>query len=144
MNENRLQRIDIYVIAFALILAGYFVWNATNVLGSAPSGLEATEARAQTITVGTSAPTTLFATSTGCASRVVTTVSQPIKILFSGVNIATSSMGLTTGHFQAASTTIVYDSGLYGCGVMTALGYGGSTDFAGSTSSSTLTISEFR
>lgn len=140
--EN-LKRIDYYVLALVLVLAVYFMFNAQRTLGGAVSGTLATEGRAQTIVVGTSAPVTLFATSTSCAARVVTTVSQPIKILFSGVHIATSSMGLTTGHFQAASTTVVYDGGLYGCGVMTALGYGASNDFAGSTSSSTLTISQF-
>jgi hypothetical protein len=81
---------------------------------SAPIGLQAYVATSSAPTVGTS-PSLVFATST-CSARVITTYASPIMISLSDVQGFTPSA--TQGHLQAASTTVVYDSGLYGCGAV--------------------------
>lgn len=138
--ENKLQRIDIYVIAIALVVAGYFMWNAQQVLGGAPAGLPATIGTSSTVLVGTSTPMTLTATSTGCAARIISTGAQAIKISFDW-KLSSTTLDNNIGHFQGGSTTVAYDSGLYGCSVVTARGIYQGGDVAGSNSSSTVTVS---
>lgn len=82
-----------------------------------------------------------FATSSGgCTSRVIS-ISDGLG---KGVNIKFSDhAGFTlsgvAGHFQAGSTTEVYDAEIYGCGKLTVFGLNGATvvgltvtEFAGS------------
>lgn len=96
-------------VVFLVLVVTYFSSN-NNALGSAPTGLSATIATSTNPTVGTTA-LTVFATSS-CAARIITTVASPIMITFSDAFTPTA----TYGHLQAASTTVVYDSGQYGCG----------------------------
>ena len=80
---------------------------------------------------------TLFSAKTdgSCKARVVTTRGSSAIMLSFGdtTGFGSTTLSGTAGHLQLASTTVVYDSGLYGCGRMTAFGW----------SSSTVTISEF-
>lgn len=92
---------------------------------------------ATTTTVGPQSTVTLFAAKTdgSCKSRVITTNNNAIHLSFgdtTGFGSTTISTGV--GHYQAASTTVAYDSGLYGCGLVAARGL---------TASGTVTISEF-
>ncbi len=111
--------------------------------GSAPTGLPSTFATTSTVTVGPSVASTasttvpVFGTITACASRVITTVAQPIMLLWSNAPISstTANPSALFGHEQLASTTVVYDSGQFGCGYVNAYGY---------TASTTISISEFR
>lgn len=89
--------------------------------GAAPSGLSATIATTSTQTVNTTA-STVFATSTNCASRVISTASSSIKITFSDRIGETPND--TTGLTQGASTTKEYDAGLYGCGLVKVYSFG--------------------
>lgn len=57
-----------------------------------------------------------FATSSTCTSRIVTTKTAPILLGFMDSATATQQYG----HLQAASTTVQYDSEIYGCGRWTA------------------------
>ena len=87
-------------------------------LGQAQSGLPAPNSFATTAVyeVGNSV-VQITATSSperNCFSRVITTV-EAAYIGFS--DAATSTLVESRGHIQAASTTVTYDSGLYGCGV---------------------------
>lgn len=82
-------------------------------------GLPATVATSSSPTINTT-PAILFATST-CATRVITTVASPIMLTFSDVQGKVPSG--TTGHLQAASTTVAYDADLYGCGTFRAFGF---------------------
>jgi hypothetical protein len=105
---------------------------------SAPSGLVASIASSSVpLAVGPQAVTTLFNANGGCASRVISTVAQPIMLSFSTstADALRNKPSGTVGIQQAASTTVVYDSGTYGCPEVTAYGYN---------ASSTITISEFR
>lgn len=118
----------------ALLGVAYLIGVSTfPAYGSAPSGLQATVATSSPagIVVGTTAQT-VFATST-CSARVITTVAKPIMITFSSFNEATPSG--VFGHYQAASTTVAYDSGVYGCGALKVYGFDAST---------TITVTETR
>lgn len=124
--------ITIALIAmFATIVAIMFSYS-NFAKASAPSGLPATMATSSTIVVGTSSITTLFADNLMCSSRVISTVAQPIMLSFGAMSSTTPSG--TIGHYQAASTTVAYDSGIYGCGLVSAYGFNAST---------TITKSEF-
>lgn len=127
--------------AIAIILFGLFVFSFVQETrfanASAPSGLPATVATSSTIAVGTSTKATiLFAGDGTCSARIITTYAQPVMLSFAAVSSTTISQ--TVGHLQAASTTVVYDSGLYGCGLFTAIGEVYSTALA----STTITLTE--
>lgn len=105
--------ISITIILGMIVLTAMFL--TQKAFGSAPSGLQASVATSTlAYPVGTS-QTILFATST-CASRVITTRDVPVSLSFN------ESVGqvptATSGHVQLASTTVVYDSGQYGCGTV--------------------------
>lgn len=120
--------ISMMVLSIILvILSGSFSAHA-----SSPSGLPAVMATSSTVIVGPGNSMTAFATST-CASRVISTVAQPVMITFTD-NAGQSPTG-TYGHLQAASTSMAYDSGLYGCGALKVYGFVAST---------TITVSEAR
>lgn len=56
----------------------------------------------------------VFASST-CTARIITTYASPIMITFSdSAGVGGGPTG-TFGHLQAASTSILYDAGQYGC-----------------------------
>lgn len=110
-----------YGIVIALVLAIVYMFgaSATRVGASAPVGLPTTVATTSNPTIGTTA-SLLFATST-CDARIITTVASPIMLTFSDVQgkVPTGVFG----HLQAASTTVVYDSGQYGCNAVRAYGF---------------------
>lgn len=91
---------------------------------------------ATSTSVGIYAPVTLFADeeSPTCHNRVVTT-NHDIRLSFDEVaGHGSSTLSGTVGHLQIASTTVAYDSALYGCGQMTA---------KATTATTTVTISSF-
>lgn len=88
--------------------------------GSAPAGLATSVASTTSQAVSTTARL-LVATST-CDARVITSRAQPLMLTFSDYNGATPTA--TFGHLQSASTTVVYDSGQYGCGAVKVYAYG--------------------
>ena len=104
--------LQIAVICAVAVLLVTFLVVKNPVMGSAPSGLPAKVATSTNPTVGTTA-LTVFATSS-CAARIITTVASPIMVTFSDQFTPTA----TYGHLQAASTTVAYDSGQYGCGAV--------------------------
>jgi hypothetical protein len=120
-------------LSAAILVISLFFGGTTNVNASAPSGLPATVATSSAALVNTTA-SMLFATSTAgqCSARIVTTYASPIMLTFSDY-IGQSPTG-QFGHLQGASTTVAYDSGLYGCGLVKAYSF----------VSQTITISESR
>lgn len=98
---------------------------------SAPYKAGATDATVIPAKVATTSPaavsataSTVFATST-CTSRVISTQAVPIMVTYSDNQGRTPSA--TLGHFQAASTTVVYDAGLYGCDAFKVYSFGAQT-----------------
>ncbi len=136
MNIKKFSLVDYVSILVGLIsltLLAFSFHDAPRVDASAPPGLPSTIATSSTITLNTTSAFNIAATST-CAARIVTTNSQPIMLKFadnSGITLSTIS-----GHLQLASTTVAYDSGQYGCGLMTGMVAG-----VGSTN---ITVSESR
>ena len=118
------------VILAVLAIIYLFGTQTPHSLASAPSGLNATIATSSSYSLTTTA-SVLFATST-CAARIITTQASPIMLTFS--DYAGQTPTALLGHLQAASTTVAYDSGLYGCGLVKAYSF----------TTATTTVSESR
>ena len=112
MKENFIAVGIVLVIA----MSGYLVFKAGEravSLGGALAGSEAKIATSTTSNLGAAGATALFSTSTGCTSRIITTTPiAPIRLTFRDDDVPTA----TFGHIQAASTSVAYDSAIYGCG----------------------------
>lgn len=123
-NNITLAKILFGMIVTAFLFAGIII-QASKASAAAPSGLPATVATSSPagITVGTTA-ITVFATST-CSARIISTVNKPIMITFT--DIAGQTPSATFGHVQSASTTVAYDSGIYGCGALKVYGFDSNT-----------------
>lgn len=111
---NTLTKTLVSVVAIAAItviaVLGQVAFTA---FGAAPSGLPATVGTSTTRHLAAATPTLVFPTSTNCAARVITTASSTVMISFSDKQSLVPSP--TAGHFQTGSTTVAYDSGIYGC-----------------------------
>jgi disulfide bond formation protein DsbB len=118
------------VILFIGIFLGIYGSYVQPAFGSDATQIPATHASTTRITVTTTA-STAFATST-CAARTITTSASPVMLTFSDITGQTPTGSL--GHLQAASTTVTYDAGLYGCGRLKV--YSDATQL--------ITVSEFR
>jgi hypothetical protein len=86
-------------------------------------GIVPSVASSSLMVVGPQSAVTLFAKNTGCAVRVVSTLANPVMLSFS----STLTPSATQGHVQAASTTVAYENGSYGCGQLSAYGFNAST-----------------
>ena len=98
------------------------------IVGAAPAGLR-TRLVSNTVTtvgpqlvahpVATTTPVhrVLFLGNTTCQARVITTLGTGIQFTY-GVESSSTTLSSTKGHFQAASTTVVYDASVWGCGVV--------------------------
>lgn len=118
----------------ALLGTGYLLVHTNDAVGESFTGTATTVSSATTTTVGPDTVVTLFARNSQCNSRIVTTNEDAIHISFQDVTgFGSTTLSTNAGHYQAASTTVAYDSGIYGCGHMTALGL---------TASGTVTITE--
>lgn len=131
-----MKKLETFVITIAILtiilsIAVVLKSNGIRPLGQAVPGSHADIATSSTKSVGPQAVTTLFTSNIVCTSRIISTVSQPIMLSFDP-NITPTA---TRGHLQAASTTEMYDAGLYGCGAVTVYGHNAST---------TITSSELR
>lgn len=134
------QSISLALIGLALfILAGILMLKPLyQAEGSAFTGTRAFLQTATTTAVGPQdGEDTIFASNETCNARVVTTRGDSAIMLSFGDktngDFSSTTLSGTVGHLQLASTTVVYDSGLYGCGRWTVYAW----------ASSTLTVSEF-
>lgn len=125
LRQVALLTLVIAVATFALVLGSFAPANA-----SAPTGLKTTIGTTSVAAV-TSTASMLFASST-CDARIISTQGSAVMLTFSDYNGARPTASF--GHVQAASTTVAYDSGLYGCGAV----------YAYSFSNQNLTVSEAR
>lgn len=136
LSHYTLALIGILLVAFVAFL----YTPAQDALGESFTGTASRLDFATTTSVGPQAipAVRIFSTSaTKCDARVITTTGSNIFISFGEPttvgNISSSTLANGVGHLQATSSTVVYDSGLYGCGTWHAWG----------PASSTITISEF-
>ena len=124
MTHKLINTFQYGFVVLAVLALAYLVGTQTQqVYAGAPSGIKTTVATTSANAVGNTA-TMLFATST-CDSRIITTVASPVMLTFS--DYAGQVPTAVFGHLQAASTTVVYDSGQYGCGKVTAYAFVAST-----------------
>lgn len=123
-------------VALAFITLS-LLYNLRPVTASSFPGGFATQGVATTTLVGPLNVTTLYTARTSCASRVIGTNGAAIQVIFddpSDGNLASTTFSGVKGFWQAASSTTVYDSGLYGCGRLQAI----------ASASTTITTAEFR
>ena len=133
MKISTYYAITIPVVMVIVGIITSLVMQAQVAAGAAFPGQQARLQTATTTVLGPSA-SVLFAATDFCLNRVVTTQSQEIKVLFGdAIGLTATSVAATVGHLQAASTTVSYDAGLYGCGKMAAR----------SIATTTVTISSF-
>lgn len=106
---------DTVIISFLLtsiVLSGWALLSSKSpVLGSAAPGVAATIASSTAATVPVNASTVLVATSS-CVARIISTGQTTAMLTFDDRFAPTGSFGA----YQAASTTVVYGAGDYGCG----------------------------
>ena len=129
------------ILAVIVIVLGFVIYGSfktqTKPLGEATSGVPSVLAIATTTAVGPQQVKTIFSANSQCTSRTVGTAGQAVMLTFGDpTNGDVSSTTLTSmvGHWQGASTTVNYDSGVYGCGRWSAFGV----------ASTTITTSEMR
>lgn len=101
------------VLVLGIVAVAVVSQTAMTALGAAPSGLPATVGTSTTRHLAAATPTLVFPTSTNCAARIITTASSTAMISFSDKQSLVPSP--TAGHYQAGSTTVAYDSGIFGC-----------------------------
>lgn len=112
-NMNIKKTVIGFLLAIVALLGGSYAVSNDNVLGGAAGRVPSTVATSsfQSTTGGTAR--ILFATSTQCVSRIISTQSGAIKLTFSDFT-GQRPTGVN-GHQQNASTTELYPSGDYGC-----------------------------
>lgn len=129
--------LSIIIIVLLVIGIGVMVLNKTEVISIGGAGLTSTLQVATTTTVGPDLNTQLFAISdNGCRARVISTVAEPIMIIFADPtngNLSSTTLTGIAGHTQLASTTVTYSNDNVGCGRV----------FGYAAASTTITISEF-
>jgi energy-coupling factor transporter transmembrane protein EcfT len=124
MSKKLRAPIIIALVGFAA-LALIILSNAQLARASAPSGLSSTVATSSKLAVSTAA-TTVIATSTNvCASRIIGTTGTPIMVIVGDETglVPSGTLGLP----QAASTTVVYDGGQFGCGAIKVYAFAATT-----------------
>ncbi len=135
-------------LATAVITAGILIatifFLSSHKANAALTSIPATVATTSVMTIGPSTAynkvlNDVMGTSTvseqlaQCTSRVISTRGESaIMIAFS--QLASTTLSGAVGNLQAASTTVAYDSGVYGCGYWTFFAY----------ATTTITVTEYR
>lgn len=135
MNHTLTSMLKTAVVIVLTMLLVAALWSSTHpeiTSGAAFPGGQATVGTTSFYAVTGGSTNTLFATSTACAARIISTQGSAIQLTFS--NYAGQSPTGVNGFTQATSTTVSYDGEIYGCGLVKAYSYGAQT----------LTISETR
>ena len=136
MKENTLYRAGIFVGICVLMAATLISLMGTKTATAmAPYGIPATVGTSSTMTIG---PSTAYNSKLGdymgsttnetaflCGSRIVSTTGGAIMMAYA--SLASTTLSGSVGNYQAASTTVAYDSGLYGCGYWTFYAYATTT-----------------
>ena len=125
------------LIGFTIIAMGLFLYTPIlNVQGAAFTGTSSNVRLATTTVAGPQGTgvvrTQIFAGNTQCKSRIISTDgTSAIRLSFKDIpgagNVGSTTIGASIGTIQLASTTVAYDSGIYGCGVWNAWAYASTT-----------------
>ena len=103
--------------------------------GGATPGLYSTVSSSSETRIGSTSAETIFHTTFDCTARVISTTGRAIMLSF-----GSTTPTAVVGHVQAASTTVAYDSEIYGCGQVRAYAY----EVSATVPSSTVGLIEFR
>ena len=125
----------VIVVVIGFVLAAWLI--PKQKLGQAPSGLNSLLAVATTTAVGPQQNKTIFSSNSQCTGRVIGTAGSAVMVAFgdpTNGDISSTTLTSMVGFMQGASTTVAYDSGVYGCGRWSVYGI----------ASSTITTTEFR
>lgn len=111
--------------AVVVILAFMYLFSVSTHQASAnaTTGLPATQRIATTTVVGPQQTVTIFSRDPSCTARIIRTQGQGILLAFADPtngDVASTTLSSVVGFIQLASTTVAYDSGIYGCGRVTA------------------------
>ena len=128
----------ILAIVGVTIAIGFYLSSFTYIAqGSAPSGLPANVATSSTATLDQYGNVQVIRSTPNCNARVVTVLGGAGVMLSLGeknasstgaeYGLASSTLSATFGHYQAGSTTVAYDSGIYGCGEWYGFGFATTT-----------------
>lgn len=105
----------LFTIMGLIVILGTFLVTKDNApgpaFGGAPPGLPAATSTVESLINVSNTVATAFEASTNCASRVIGTASTSVILSF-----GSTTPSQLLGYPQGASTTVVYDAGLYGCG----------------------------
>lgn len=117
LHKNSLLAAVLILVAFASLSVIVFT-NNVGVGGAAEPNMHASRSDMATSSVGIYSTVEIATENTArpCASRVITTYSD-ISLSFDGDFSPTASIG----HLQSGTTTVAYDSAIYGCGDITAI-----------------------
>lgn len=124
INIQKLERVGIFLIGLALLIVlAYWVFSTLpQAQGGSPPGTSPASTSLLTYYNGdVSASGTvgiMYEAKRDCNSRIISTASSSIKI---GMSSTTPSA--LSGVLQLASTTVAYDSSIYGCGMWRVYGY---------------------
>ena len=114
MIQTSTKQIAIFVAGAVLAFLAILFFTSTPTKASAPNGLPATIATTSVSLVNTTA--SLVIATSSCSARIISTATSSIMIGFTdNQGFVPSAM---QGIYQAASTTVAYDSGQYGCGAV--------------------------
>ena len=115
--------IILLLLALALftVAAVVFFKPTSNVEGAAFPGSYSYLQVATTTALTAATPATVLPANTYCKARVLSTLGDSaVMVLFGDQSalgdLSSSTMSGSKGHWQAASTTVAYDSEVYGCG----------------------------
>lgn len=112
--ENVKKKLLALLAAIALAIGG---WATGDKLGGATPGTPSHIATTSLITLGPDEEWLIFSQTNTCSARIITTESSNIRLGFgTSTYAASTTVTNATGHLQPASTTVAYDSELYGCG----------------------------
>jgi hypothetical protein len=121
----------------ALVAGALLISSTKDAYGAAFTGQAAYLTVATTTSLSAGIAATVLPANPTCRARVISTTGESaIMVLFGDsvtADLSSTTMSGSKGHWQAASTTVAYDSGLYGCGKLYVRAY----------AATTLTVSEF-
>lgn len=110
-----MTKIKLAIAGVLIFIASYLIgaYNIPAKLGNM-SGNVAVVYVNTTQVVGATSINTIFPAKNMCATRVISTVGSPIRLSFDSDLTPTINVGI----LQAASTTVNYQSDVYGCGIV--------------------------
>ena len=130
MEKSLTNKLEVLILIALAGLVVFAFWKSQPVQGAASMGIPATYATSSTLQVGKEFVQVLSVASNSCTSRAISTGSAAIRLSFGGTATSTATstaqIGSDVGLIQAASTTVAYDGGIYGCGFVGVTGQAGS------------------